>query len=59
MPAARSTAWQPARTPYSSDISDEEWAFVAPYPTLLREDAVQWDHPPREVLNGLRNGIVT
>ena len=25
------------RKPYPSDVSDEEWALVAPYLTLLRE----------------------
>jgi transposase len=42
------------RNPYPSDVSDEEWAFVAPYLTLMREDAPQRDHPLREVFNGLR-----
>lgn len=42
------------RKPYPSDISDEEWAFVAPYLTLMREDAPQRDHSLREVFNGLR-----
>jgi transposase len=42
------------RTPYPSDVSDEEWAFVAPYLTLMKEDAPQRDHPLREVFNGLR-----
>jgi hypothetical protein len=27
------------RNPYPSDVSDEEWAFVAPYLALVREDA--------------------
>ncbi|HZC07703.1 MAG TPA: IS5/IS1182 family transposase, partial [Ktedonobacterales bacterium] len=27
------------RSPYPTDVSDEEWAFVAPYLTLLSEDA--------------------
>ncbi|HVB23396.1 MAG TPA: IS5/IS1182 family transposase, partial [Ktedonobacteraceae bacterium] len=27
------------RTPYPSDVSDDEWAFVAPYLVLLPEDA--------------------
>jgi hypothetical protein len=27
------------RKPYPSDVSDEEWAFVAPYLALVREDA--------------------
>jgi transposase len=39
---------------YPSDVSDMEWAFVAPYLTLMREDAPQRDHPLREVFNGLR-----
>ncbi len=43
-----------ARKPYPSDVSDEEWAFLAPYLTLMREDAPQRDHPLREVFNGLR-----
>jgi transposase len=42
------------RKPYPSDVSDEEWAFVAPYLTLMREDAPQRDHDLREVFNGLR-----
>ena len=44
----------PIRKPYPSDVSDEEWAFVAPYLTLMRESAPQRDHPLREVCNGLR-----
>jgi transposase len=45
-----------ARKPYPTDVSDsdEEWAFVAPYLTLLREDAGQREHSLREVFNGLR-----
>jgi transposase len=42
------------RKPYPSDVGDDEWAFVAPYLTLMREDAPQRDHPLREVFNGLR-----
>ncbi len=42
------------RQPYPSDVSDEEWAFVAPYLTLLKEDAPQRVHPRREVFNGAR-----
>lgn len=30
-----------ARKPYPSDVSDEEWALVAPYLTLLPESAGQ------------------
>jgi transposase len=42
------------RKAYPSDVSDEEWSFVAPYLTLMTEDAPQRDHPLREVFNGLR-----
>ena len=42
------------RKAYPSDVSDDEWAFVAPYLTLMREDAPQRDHSLREVFNGLR-----
>ena len=42
------------RKPYPSDVSDDEWAFIAPYLTLINEDAPQRDYPLREVFNGLR-----
>lgn len=42
------------RKAYPSDVSDEEWALVAPYLTLMTEDAPQREHPLREVFNGLR-----
>ena len=42
------------RKPYPSDVSDEEWAFVASYLTLIREDAPQRTHNLREVFNALR-----
>jgi transposase len=42
------------RNPYPSDVSDDEWAFVAPYLTLMTEDAPQREHSLREVFNGLR-----
>jgi transposase len=44
----------PSRNPYPTDVSDEEWAFVAPYLMLLPEDAGQRTHGLREVFNGLR-----
>jgi transposase len=43
-----------SRKPYPSDVSDDEWALVAPYLTLLREDAAQRHHDLREVFNALR-----
>lgn len=42
------------RKAYPSDISDDEWAFIAPYLTLMREDAPQREHALREVFNGAR-----
>src|SRR5438876_4609648 len=42
------------KEPYPSDVSDDEWAFVAPYLTLMTETAPQREHSLREVFNGLR-----
>lgn len=42
------------RKAYPSDVSDDAWAFVAPYWTLMAEDAPQRSHPLREIFNGLR-----
>jgi len=42
------------RVGYPSDVSDEEWAFVAGYLALCREDAKQREHSLRAVFNGLR-----
>jgi len=39
---------------YPSDVSDDAWAFLAPYLTLMREDAPQRHHALRELFNGLR-----
>ncbi len=39
---------------YPSDVTDDEWAFVAPYLTLMKEDAPQREYSLREVFNGLR-----
>ncbi len=44
----------PSRNPYPTDVSDEEWAFVAPYLMLLPEDVGQRTHGLREVFHGLR-----
>src|SRR5680860_1027214 len=45
---------KPSRKPYPSDVTDEEWAFVAPYLTLMRPDAPQRVHDVREVYDALR-----
>lgn len=46
----------PPRSPkrYPSDVSDDEWAFVAPYLTLLASDALQRRPDLRAVFNALR-----
>jgi transposase len=43
-----------ARKPYPTDVSDDEWAFVAPYLTLMSPAAPQRRHDLREVFNALR-----
>ena len=36
------------------DVTEEEWSLVAPYLTLMTEDAPQRQHALREFFNGLR-----
>lgn len=43
-----------SRKPYPTDVTDDEWAFVAPYLTLMTEDAPQRRYDLREVFNALR-----
>jgi transposase len=45
---------QENRRVYPTDITDDEWAFCAPYLCLMKEDAPQRQYPLREVLNALR-----
>lgn len=42
------------KTGYDSDVRDEEWAFCAPYLTLMKEDAPQRDYSSRAIFNALR-----
>ena len=42
------------RKGYPSDVTDDEWAFVAPYLTLMTVEAPQRKYSLREVFNGLR-----
>ena len=42
------------RRAYPSDVSDDEWALLAPYLTLMTEEAPQREYALREVFNGLR-----
>ncbi len=48
-----------ARPAYPSDVSDEEWAFVAPYLTLLPEDVLQRMYALCDVFNALRYVVHT
>jgi transposase len=43
-----------SRKPYPSDVSNEEWAFVAPYLALCREDGSQRVHDLGEGFNTAR-----
>ncbi len=43
-----------SRPPYPTDVSDDEWAFVAPYLTLMTPDAPQRLYEVREVFNAAR-----
>ena len=43
-----------SRKVYPTDVSDGEWEFVAPYLTLLREDAAQRVHALRDVFDAMR-----
>lgn len=44
----------PPRSGYPSDVSDDEWALVAPYLTLNRADSAHRQHDLRGVFNALR-----
>jgi transposase len=41
---------------YPSDVLDEEWQFVVPYLTLMKEETPQRVHDLRQVFNAVRYG---
>ena len=43
-----------SRKVYPTDVSNEQWEFVVPYLTLIREDAGQRVHALRDVLDAVR-----
>lgn len=47
------------RKSYPTDVSDEEWSFVAPSLILFPLDAGQRRHDLREVLSALRYVVRT
>ena len=44
---------------YPSDVKDDEWGFVVPYLTLMKEDAPQREYALRDIINGLRYVVRT
>ena len=46
-----------ARKRGPSDVSGEDWAFVAPDRSFMREDAPRRNHELRETRNGLRRVV--
>ena len=48
------TKERPCRKSYPSDVTDAEWEFLAPFLTLIREDAPQRDYALRDVFDALR-----
>ena len=42
------------RKRYPSDVSDDEWAFAAPYMMLMTEDAPQRVYGLRDVFEAMR-----
>jgi transposase len=52
--AALFTYMSEPRRGYPSDVTDDEWAFAAPYLTLVREDAGQRRYDLRRVFDAVR-----
>lgn len=42
------------KTDYASDVSEEEWAFCAPYLMLMKENAPQREYTSRGLFNAVR-----
>ena len=38
---------------YPSDVGDAEWEFLAPFLTLMTEDAPQRKYPMRDLFNAI------
>ena len=47
------------RPSYPSDVSDVEWEFLAPYLTLMSENAPQREYPLRELIDAMRYVVKT
>jgi transposase len=44
---------------YPSDVTDDEWEFLVPYLTLMRDDAPQREYSLRDVFNAIRYVVRT
>ena len=42
-----------ARTPYPSDVTDDEWARIEPYVPPAKTGGRPEEHPKREILDGI------
>lgn len=47
------------RKSYPSDVTDDEWGYLLPYLTLMREDVPQREYALRELFNALRYVVKT
>jgi hypothetical protein len=47
------------RKSYSSDVTDAEWEFLLPYPSLMGENAPQREYPLRDLFNAIRYVVKT
>jgi transposase len=59
MPASRITHPRPPRVGYPSDLSDDEWHFIAQYLELIPLNATQRRHNAQAVLNAARYIVKT
>lgn len=46
--------WMHNRRPHPTDVSDEKWAFAAPYLSFMTEHALQRKYALRDMFNALR-----
>lgn len=47
------------KSTYPSDVTDEQWEFLLPYLTLMKEDAPQREHALRDLFNAIRYVVRT
>ncbi len=47
------------KSAYPSDVTDDQWEFLLPYLTLMKEDAPQREHALRDLFNAVRYVVRT